>query len=535
MYNEYSSISHESDEYLSKGICSINPTLSSLHEVILLHLKELAFYLLKLKEFGITNDQIKKDILDSLFGIVINAEYNQEEFQQIISKLDKGIEESKILYINFCKKNSAEVETLKLYFKHNKDFSLSDAIKKGEKYFLKKSNTFTIKQKNLFDIMLFLIKSMCIKIIELQELGKEYKDYYVILSMLNAMNLNEFSEEIAKKEIKQFIQIYYRLNVEILNAKVELYGEITPTEVSFSTVPGKAILVSCSDFKSLEHILKATENTEINVYTHGAEMLMAHAFPKLHSHPNLKGHFCSGIDSSLIDFAEFPGAILMTKVTMQHAEYLYRGRLFTLDPIAPTGIIKINDNNFEPLIKSALDSKGFIIGIQKLSLKVGFSENEINKKVDDIINKIVNKEIKHLYFIVLLNYPGTCPKYFETFLKLLPKDCYAISLSCNKKQGNIFHLDSFYEYSLVYKILKKIGKKIPLPEMNMTLFLTKCDKHTISNLLYLKEIGIKNIYMCKCPSTLINPILMKTLQETFDIKEFYDPKTDLEETLDRKL
>lgn len=532
MYNELQTNKNESDECIAKGICSVNPILSSLHEVVLLHLKELSFYLLKLKELGMKNEKIRDTILDALFSVVINAEYEQNQFREIIKQLDTDIEESKVIYKNFCEKNSIDFESLKTYFKHSKGFSLTEAIKKGEKYFLKKNSSFTSQQKNLYDLVLFLLKSMSIKIMELKRLGKENDEYYyAILSMLNSLNLSEFSEEKAKEEIQKFIKIYYKSVTDVFNTQIELYGEMTPVDVSFSTKPGKAILVSGSDYKKLELVLKATEGKNIDVYTHGLEMLMTHALPKLRSHPNLKGHFGSGINTSLIDFAEFPGAILMTKATLQRAEYLYRGRLFTLDPIAPPGIIKIKDQNFEPLIKSALDSKGFIHGREKPSLKVGFSEKEINVKLDEIIDKIINNGIKHLYIVGLFNYTNICTEYSETFLKLLPKDCFAISLSCKASGENIFHVDSFYDYSLLYKILKHLDNKIPLNELKLSIFITRCDKHSIASLIYLKEIGVKNIYMCECPPSLINPAMMKVVQEIFGIKEFTNPKHDIEETL----
>ena len=96
---------------------------------------------------------------------------------------------------------------------------------------------------------------------------------------------------------------------------------------------------------------------------------------------------------------------------------------------------------------------------------------------------------------------------------------------------NIFYIDSFCDYSLIYQILKLIQDKKPLKELNISAFITKCDKHTISNLLYLKSNGIKNVYMCKCPPSLVNPALMGTLQEMFEIKEISDPQKDIEDTL----
>lgn len=523
----------ELDECLTKGICSVNPGLSALHEVVLLHLKELAFYLLKLKELGGTNAKIKEIVLDALSSILAGTEYTQEQFHKIIIELDTDIEQTKMLYKNFCESHNLEAQFLKLYFKHGKDFSISEAQKKGEKYSLKKNSNFTTTQKNLYEIALFLIKSMCLKIIEYKRLGKENDDYYyATLSLLNIMNIGEFSEEKIKEEIEKFIKIYYQIIVDVFYAQIELYGQITPTEVSFSTAPGKAILVSGTDYKKLELILKATEGKDISIYTHGAEMLMAHSHPKLQSHSNLKGHFGTGTDSSIVEFAEFQGPILMTKLSLHSTASLFRGRLYTLDSIAAPGIYKIKDYDMEPIIKSAIDSKGFEHGREKPSLMVGYSEEEVNKKIDEIIANIQNQKIKHLYIIGLNNHPSTCPQYFETFFKVLPKDCYAISLACKQTKENVFHIDSFFDLSLFYKILKRINQKMPLNEIKMSVFVTKCDKHTIATLLHLKQVGIKNIYMNKCPSMLINPALIKTLQDLYDIKEFSDARIDIKKTLE---
>lgn len=532
--NELKIMPHEYDECLSRGICSISPTLSSLQEVILLYLKELAFYLLKLKDFGVTNNEIKDMVTDCLFNIVTNVEYDQEKFHKIILYLDRNIEQSKFLYEKMCVENDLDVERVKTYFKHSKSFSLTEAIKKGEKYFLKKMNNLSAKQRDLFDIMLFLVKSMSIKLIEIKKLDKDFDEaYYAILSTLNRMNanINEFSEEESKKEIEQLIKVYYNTARRIFLTQIECYGNIKETEVSFSTYPGKAILVSGSDYKKLELVLKASEGTEIGVYTHGIEMLMAHAFPKFNSHPNLKGHFGMGMDTSLVDFASFPGAILMTRGTVQKIEYLYRGRLFTLDPIPSQGVAKLTEDNLEPLIKSALDAPGFIHGQEKQSIKVGFDVEGIRNAVNKILDKIFKKEIKHLFIVGLINYPPMQKNYFQKFFELLPPDCYAISLCHDVKAKNVFYLDSFYDYSLIYKVLKMLGEKQPLSDLNISVFLTKCDKHTISNLLYLKYAGIKNLYMCKCPPTLISPGIMQTLQESFDIKEITDPKKDITEVL----
>lgn len=531
MHNDFQTIPYESDECLTKGICSVSPALSSVQEIILLYTKELAFYILELKDFGIKNDAVKDVIMYALFNIVTNAEYSQEQFKNLLTKLYDFMVQSKALYEKQCLEKNVEIKTTKSYFKYSKTFDLTDAIRKGEKYFLKKSTTFTLEQRSLYDILLFLVKSIVIKITELNKLGKDCDSgYYSILSTLKTIGASEFSEEMFKEQIQSTVESYYAIVRAVFYSQVELYGPIELTDVSFSQGIGKAILVSGSDFKALENVLEATKNTEISVYTHGFEMLMAHAFEKFKSRPNLKGHFGSSVESSIVDFATFPGAILMSKCTLQRVEYLFRGRLFTLDPVPPMGVVRIKDDNYEPLIKGALDSKGFICAQEKPIIKVGFDETQVNKKVDEIIDKIIEGKIKHLYFIGLVNYTEASTPYFEKFFDLLPKNSFAFSFNYNVIKENVYHSNSFCDYTLLYKILKRIRNKKPLNEINVSVFLTKCDKHTLSNLLYLKQIGVKHLYTCKCPVTLINPTLMETLQESFEIKEFSNPQTDIKET-----
>lgn len=530
---EYQTNLYETDECIAKGICNINPTVSSIQEIILLYVRELSFYILKLKEFEVTNDLVKNSIIETFFTLITNVEYNQEQFHNIISQLYNYINQSKFLYEKICTEKNVPVEINKSYFKYAKAFNLTDAIKKGEKYFLKRTHTYTPKQKDLYDIVIFLEKSIIIKIIELQRLDKSFdKAYYTVLSLLNAVKPSGFAEEKIKKEIEKAIEVYHEIIKLVYSTQIELYGHPRQVEVNFSTTVGKAILVSGSDFKKLVMVLEAAKGYDIDIYTHGLEMLMAHSFPKINSYSNLKGHFGTELDNSLIDFASFPGPILMTKGTLLKVEYLYRGRLFTLDPIAPQGVVRIKDNNFEPLIKSALESKGFINVHKRNPMKVGFINTDIDQRIDDIIDKISKGEIKHLYIIGLLNAPNPAYRsYFDEFLKLLQEDSYVFSLCCPVNTDRVYHLDSFFDYSLFYKILDRLDKGLDLNTINISIFLTRCDKHFVSNLLYLKHRKIKNVYMCKCPLSLISPSLVETLQKSFEIKNMSVPQQDIDDTL----
>ena len=140
------------------GICSINNAISSLHEVVLLNIKTLAFYLLKLKEFGITNDLIKSDITDILYGVFLNVSYNQDEYNEIILKLDKYITQSVYIYEKYCRENG--IANKRANNKVKKIYNLISAIRDGEKTAIKKYKTLNHEQKNTYEIIYFLCKSI---------------------------------------------------------------------------------------------------------------------------------------------------------------------------------------------------------------------------------------------------------------------------------------------------------------------------------------------------------------------------------------
>jgi len=111
-------------------------------------------------------------------------------------------------------------------------------------------------------------------------------------------------------------------------AHTESFGHPVPTEVLITPVPGKAILVSGHDMKSLVELLKQTEGKGINVYTHG-EMLPAHGYPGLKKFTHLVGNYGGAWQNQQTEFVDFPGAIVMTTNCLKPPKEEYIGRLFT--------------------------------------------------------------------------------------------------------------------------------------------------------------------------------------------------------------
>ncbi len=531
-YDYYQSTPCEYDELVSKGICPINPTLSALQEVILSYLRELAYYILQLKELGANNEIIKEHVIEAISGVISNIDYNQIQFQRLLEVIAQDLSQAKSLYSKLCTQNNLEANFLKSAFKSGQKFEATEIIKKGEKSYIQRNADLTSEQKSLFDIMLFLLKNLCIRIIQIRSYEKDYDNAYnAILVLLNTMNTIDIDFYDAKSTIEKCTSAYYDIVKALCFAQEEAHGERKSVYIQFAPRNGKAILVSGIDMTHLEAVLEATKDRGVDVYTHGITMLMAHTLSKFRTYPHLVGHFGKGADNSLFDFAAFPGAILATKYLFQKVEYLYRGRIFTTDSFASSGIIKIKDNNYEPLIQAALESKGFTKKQQEMIIRVGFRQKEMEEKVQDVIGKMERNEIKRLYIIGLLNYASDYKEYFEKFLELMPADCYALSLAYDKNEENILHVDSFYDYLFIYKVLEKINEKRSLNQLKISIFITKCDQYTIANIINFVNMGIKSIYLCKCLPSLINPAMVTTMRKTFNLNEFSTPEEDLAKTL----
>ena len=135
------------------------------------------------------------------------------------------------------------------------------------------------------------------------------------------------------------------------------YGDPVPTKVPLGHKKGKAILVSGHDLLDLEEILKQSDGKGIYVYTHG-EMLPCHGYPKLKDYPHFYGHYGTAWQNQAKEFAQFPGAILMTTNCLQRPQEVYADNLFTTGLVGWPGIKHIPDRNFKPVIDKALALPG---------------------------------------------------------------------------------------------------------------------------------------------------------------------------------
>lgn len=512
-----------------ENLSAPSPILSFLHETIMSYMQELSYYLSKLVDLGITNETIKDNVILVLSGLAANYDYSEQQFMNMISVMYRDLTQAKEIYSSICYKHNLKSVFIKQLVKDPKKMTFSDMIKMGEKTFKEKFSKYTPEQMHLFEFVLSVIKNVNVCLSTLNEAGIDItKEYHFVLSELGNRDFFDEVVESTEKKIFEYVELNHLLLRKISLLYSQKFGEKNSCEVNTTTKPGKAILVAGNNCFELEMLLEAVKHTDIDVYTHG-ELLAAHTYPKLRSYKNLKGHYGSVEGQGVFDFSSFPGAILLTKHSFIKIDNLFSARLFTMDLVAPRGVIMVKNADFTRVIESALSAKGFNHLTEGKSIKISIAEKDVLEKIKKVCADIKAGKIKNVFFIGQKNNTTEQQEYFDKFFKLIGDDSFIFSLSYTNNGKNTYSLPDEYGYPILCRAVETAIEEFGDDVGYISLLSTKCTNNTLANLIYAKKMGVKHLYLCDCPQKFVNPSMLKTLREIFSLKEYTNPSADLGE------
>lgn len=511
----------------SRGICSINPRTSSLQEILVLYLKQTAYYMLKLQDKSYKNDAIKNLILNTLSVMVSNTSFSEIDFEMITNHFNKLLPEIIQKYEDVCTKDGIKAKHLNTVLKYDSKNDIIKSIQMGEKEFRKIINKMPKQLYSMYKLMFVIAKSICTNVQDLETYGEDTEEGYItILTILNQLNSENTAIEEIKNILNKISEVNHNLMKKLRETQIKKYGQQQENKVSYSTTPGKAVLVVGSNIRELEIILEALKNTNIDVYTHD-EMILAHTFPFFQKYKNLKGQFGKGIENCLLDFATFPGPIIITRHSLYNIENLYRGRLFSTDPANTRGVIPIREYNFEEVIKSAKDSKGFKTGKTCRDESVGFDYKCLFDKIKTAVN---SGKYSQIFIIGLNGYTQEQQDYTQKLIEKTPEDILIISLTYQTDKPNLICLNACFDIFALNYITEHISN---ICNKKITLFLPVCNRHTISEMVYFASKNIAEIYVGACSPIIVNPNLILTLNELYGIESFSTVKSDLNKILNK--
>ncbi|MCE9969150.1 hydroxylamine reductase [Aeromonas salmonicida] len=323
------------------------------------------------------------------------------------------------------------------------------------------------------------------------------------------------------------------------------FGHPEPTQVRVTPVPGKCILVSGHDMMDLKLILEQTTGTGINVYTHG-EMLPALAYPFFKQYPHLVGNYGSAWQNQQKEFANFPGAVVMTSNCIIDPNVGdYSDRIFTRSIVGWPGVTHLEGDDFSAVVAKALALYGFKHTELEHFITIGFARNALMQAAPAVIEKVKAGEISHFFLVGGCDGDKAERAYFTEFAKAAPKDSLLLTLGCGKYKfnkldfGNIGGIPRLLDVGQCNDAYSAIQLALALSEafecgvndLPLTLVLSWFEQKAIVILLTLLALGVKDIRTGPTAPAFLTPALLKVLEEQFGLKGTTTAEADLAEIL----
>jgi len=523
------------------GVCGKQPEVASLQDLLTHSLIGLSIISVEAKKTGIADSKIGAFTAGALFATLTNVNFDPSRFilllQQCVVYKD--------MLIDKLKSTGRTVDLSKDYFLFKPGDTTENLITYGEKVGVKSYPSSNGDILSLKHILLFGIRGLAAYADHAKILNKEDDSVYAFIHEgLAAIADEKLSLDEALKFVLQCGEMNLKA-MELLDAaNTGTYGHPVPTQVPLGTKKGKAILVSGHDLKDLEELLKQTEGKGVYVYTHG-EMLPCHGYPGLKKYGHFYGHYGTAWQNQHKEFAEFPGAILMTTNCIQKPAESYKANIFTAGQVGWPDVVHIANRDFTHVINKALEMQGFPEDTNGISVMVGFGRNAILGVADKVIDAVKNKAIRHFFLVAGCDGAKPGRNYYTRFVELVPKDCVVLTLACGKFRffdkdlgdiGGIPRLldvgqcnDAYSAIQVAIALSKAFAVRVN--ELPLSMVLSWYEQKAVAILLTLLALGIQNIRLGPSLPAFVSPNVLDILIKTFNIKPISTPEEDMKAIL----
>jgi len=406
--------------------------------------------------------------------------------------------------------------------------------------------------QSLQEILLYGLKGMCAYAHHARRLGKvdENVDAFVeeaLFSTITNVNFDMASMlEMVLECGRQNLRVMEMLN----DGHVERFGAPSPTTVFEGTKAGPGILVTGHDMLDLENLLKQTEGTGINVYTHG-EMLPAHMYPELRKYEHLAGHYGGAWQKQKKEFTKFTGPVLATTNCVLLPRDNYKDRLFTTRVTAVPGGKRLLDDDFSEVIDCAKRCQP-LSDDQTGESTVGFHHSVLLGLADKIVAAVKAGSVKHFFLIGGCDGAERGRNYFSEFASNTPADSLILTLGCGKYRirdndygtididgvGPVPRLLDMGQcndaYGAIQVAVALAGAfDCGVNDLPLTIVLSWFEQKAVAVLLTLLALDVKGIRVGPAPPAFISPKVFEILQQQYDLKltNNSDPMADLQASL----
>ncbi|NPD73888.1 hydroxylamine reductase [Oceanispirochaeta sp. M1] len=328
-------------------------------------------------------------------------------------------------------------------------------------------------------------------------------------------------------------------------ANTETYGnpEITEVNIGVSTNPG--ILISGHDLRDMESLLKQTDGTGVDVYTH-SEMLPANYYPSFKKYSHFIGNYGNAWWKQDKEFASFNGPILMTTNCITPPKDSYKDRMYTTGAAGFPGVKHIEeaasgDTDFSAVVEHAKKCKA-PIEIETGTIVGGFAHSQVLALADKVVDAVKSGAIKQ--FFVMAGCDGRMKgrDYYSEFAKQLPSDTIILTAGCAKYRYNKLPLGDIggiprvldagqcndsYSLAVTALKLKEVFELNDINDLPISYNIAWYEQKAVIVLLALLSLGIKDIHLGPTLPAFLSPNVAKVLIDNFGIAGIGEVEDDI--------
>jgi hydroxylamine reductase len=327
------------------------------------------------------------------------------------------------------------------------------------------------------------------------------------------------------------------------------YGNPEITKVNLGVRNNPAILISGHDLRDMEDLLKQTEGTGVDVYTH-SEMLPANYYPAFKKYDHFVGNYGNSWWKQKEEFESFNGPILFTTncIVPPSKKATYSDRIYTTGASGLAGSTHIPGRekdgmkDFSQIIEHAKKcdapqeiEKGEIVG--------GFAHNQVMQLADKVVDAVKSGAIKKFFVMAGCDGRMKSRDYYTDFAEQLPQDTVILTAGCAKYRYNKLGLGDIggiprvldagqcndsYSLAVIAMKLKEVFELNDINDLPIEYNIAWYEQKAVIVLLALLYLGVKDIHLGPTLPAFLSPNVANVLVEKFGISGIGEPKEDVE-------
>ncbi len=531
-----------------KGVCGKPEETANLQDLLIYTLKGLAVYGEKAGELGISNRENGLFAAQALFTTITNANWDDKRFVSLIKEALKRREALKQEVMAVCKK------------KTGKDFD--ENLPEAATWFSDDTAQFEEKAKSigvlatdnedvrsLRELLIIGLKGIAAYADHAAILGVEKDEIYDFIMEALASTTKDLSVDEMIGLVMKAGEVAVTTMAALDEANTGAYGNPEITEVNIGVGSNPGILISGHDLKDMEELLKQTEGTGVDVYTHG-EMLPAHYYPAFKKYDHFVGNYGGSWWAQNKEFESFNGPVIMTTncIIPIKKNNTYKDRIFTTGMTGYPELVHISDRSeggakdFSKVIELA---KKCVPPIEIETGKIvgGFAHNQVLALADKVVEAVKSGAIKR--FIVMAGCDGRqkSRSYYTEVAQNLPQDAIILTAGCAKYRYNKLDLGDIggiprvldagqcndcYSLAVIALKLKEVFELDDINDLPISFDIAWYEQKAVAVLLALLFLGVKGIRLGPTLPAFLSPTVVNVLVEKFDIKPISTVQEDIE-------